>query len=80
MPDFNNLVMDPDEEDLNISRNILVEAESKFYQQPISGPNTNLWYCAIEDEMDALQHNHTWDVVDRPTDEKDWKSQMGLSN
>jgi hypothetical protein len=27
-------------------------------------------YSAIEAEMDALRHNHTWDVVDRPTDRK----------
>jgi hypothetical protein len=68
MPDFNNPVMDPDEEVLNTSRNILDDEEPKFYRQVISGPNTDLWHSAIEAEMDALRRNHTWDVVDRPTD------------
>jgi hypothetical protein len=68
MPDFNNPVMDPDKEVLNTSQNILDDEEPKFYRQVISGPNADLWHSAIEAEMDALQRNHTWDVVDRPTD------------
>jgi hypothetical protein len=32
MPDFNNPVMDPDEEVLNKSRNILDDEEPKFYR------------------------------------------------
>jgi hypothetical protein len=70
MPDFNNPVMYPDEEVLNTSRNILDDEEPKFYRQAISGPNAVLWHSAIEAEMDALRRNHTWDVVDRPTDRK----------
>jgi hypothetical protein len=70
MHDFNNLVMDPDEEVLNRSRNIFDDEEPTFYRHAISGPNADLWHSAIEAEMDALQRNHTWDVVDRPTDRK----------
>jgi hypothetical protein len=70
MPDFNNPVMDPNEEVLNTSRNILDNEEPKFHRQVISGPNANLWHSAIEAKMDALRRNHTWDVVDRPTDRK----------
>jgi hypothetical protein len=70
MPDFNNPVMDPDTEVLNISRNILDDEEPKFYRQAINGPNANLWHSAIEAEMDSHRCNHTWDVVDRPTDRK----------
>jgi hypothetical protein len=51
--------MDPDKEGLNTSRNILDDEELKFYRQSISGPNADLWYSAIEAEMDALRHNHT---------------------
>jgi hypothetical protein len=68
MPDFNNPVMDPDKEVLKTSRNILEDEEPKFYRQAISGPIADLWDSAIEAEMDALRDNHTWDVVDRPTD------------
>jgi hypothetical protein len=58
MPDFNNPVMDPDEEGLNTSRNILDDEEPKFYRQAISGPNADLWDSAIQAEMDALRRNH----------------------
>jgi hypothetical protein len=34
MPAFNDQVLDPDEEVLNISRNILDDEEPKFYPQP----------------------------------------------
>jgi hypothetical protein len=68
MPDFNNPVIDPDEEVLNTSRNILDDEEAKFDPQAISRPNADLWHSAIEAEMDALRHNHSWDVVDRPTE------------
>jgi hypothetical protein len=70
MPDFNNPLMDPDEEVLNTSQNILDDQEPEFYRQAISGPNADLCNSAIEAEMDALRRNHTWDVVDRPTDRK----------
>jgi hypothetical protein len=70
MPNFNNPVMDSNEEVLNTSRNILDDKESKFYRQAISGTNADLWHSAIEAEMDALWHNYTWDMVDRPTHRK----------
>jgi hypothetical protein len=70
MPDFNNLVLDPNKEVLNISQNILDNEKPKFYRQVMSRPSDNLWYSAIESEIDALRHNHTWDVVDRPIDRK----------
>jgi hypothetical protein len=41
MPDFNNPVMDPDEEVLNISQNILDDEELKCYRIAISGPNAD---------------------------------------
>jgi hypothetical protein len=70
MPDFTNLVMDPDDEVLNTSQNILDDADPKFYRQATSGPNADLWHSAIEAEMDALRRKHTWDMVDRPTDRR----------
>jgi hypothetical protein len=54
MPAFNDPVMDPDEEILNTSRNILDDEELKFYGQAISGPNADLWHSAIEAGMDVL--------------------------
>jgi hypothetical protein len=70
IPDFTNPVMDPDQEVLNTSRYISADEEPKCYRQAIRGPNADLWYSAIEAEMDALRRNHTCDVVDRPTDRR----------
>jgi hypothetical protein len=67
MPNFNSLVMDPDEEVLNTSRNISDDKEPKLYRQAINRPNGDLWHIAIEAEMDAYPHNITWNVIDRPT-------------
>jgi hypothetical protein len=67
---FNNLVIDPNEEVVNISQNILDDKELKFYPQVISGPCANLWYAAIEFQIHGLRHNHSWNVVDRPTNRK----------
>jgi hypothetical protein len=70
MSDFNNPVMDSDEEVLHTSRNILDYDEPKFYGQAISSHNADVWHFVSEGEEDALWRNYTWDVVDRPTDRK----------
>jgi hypothetical protein len=66
IPDINKAVIDPGEEVLNPSQTIIDDEEPKFYRQAISGSNADLWHSAIAAEMDVLQHNHTWDVIDRP--------------
>jgi hypothetical protein len=70
MPDFNNPVMDHDDEVFNTSQNILDNEKPNFFRQVISGPITDLWHAAIETEIDALQRNYTWDMVYRPMDRK----------
>jgi hypothetical protein len=70
IPDFNNLVMEPDKEVLKTSLNILHDEEPKLYRQAISRADADLWHPAIEADIDALRRNHTWDVVDRCTDRK----------
>jgi hypothetical protein len=57
-PDFNNVVIDPDEEVFNLSQNILDIVEPKFYRQAITESNADLWHSAIEAEQDALWLNH----------------------
>jgi hypothetical protein len=59
--------MDSDDKVLNTRQNISDYEEPKVYRQSIWRPNAYLWYTTMNAEMDALQHNHTWDVVDRPT-------------
>jgi hypothetical protein len=59
MPDFNNLVMDPDEVVRNTSSQILIKEKPTFYRQTISGPNGDLWHSVCEAEMDNHWHNYT---------------------
>jgi hypothetical protein len=59
MPDFNNQVMDPNEEVLNIPGYILDGIEPKYNRQAINKPNADLWHTAIEAEIDGVRHNHT---------------------
>jgi hypothetical protein len=70
LPDFNKLVIEPDEEVLNSCRNILDVEESKCYRQVINRPDDDIWDSAIVAEINGLRRDHTWDVVDRPRDRK----------
>jgi hypothetical protein len=70
LPDFNNLVMDPDKQVPNTSQNILPDEEPKFYRQAISRLTTDLLHIIVEATMDAIHPNHTRDVVGRPADRK----------
>jgi hypothetical protein len=56
---FNNPVINPDDEVLNTSPNILDNEEPKFDRYPLSKTNADLWHSAIEAEMDALQYKQT---------------------
>lgn len=42
-----------------------VKLEPKSYLQAMKSDDRDLWNKAIEDEMDALNRNKTWDVVNR---------------
>jgi hypothetical protein len=67
MTDFNNPVIDTDEVVLNTMQNIFDNEEPTFHRQVISRPNADLWQSAVEAELDAHWHNHTWDILYRPT-------------
>lgn len=45
----------------------LVAEEPTTYNQAINSPEGSKWKNAIEAEIDALSRNHTWDIVERPT-------------
>lgn len=40
------------------------------YQEAISTENANQWKLAMNDEIQSLETNETWDVVDRPENKK----------
>ncbi|KAI0992418.1 hypothetical protein K3495_g15767, partial [Podosphaera aphanis] len=45
-----------------------VKMEPTTYRQAMQSDDYELWGKAIEEEMDALNRNNTWDVVPRPKD------------
>lgn len=45
----------------------LVMEEPNTHKQAMNGKDSEKWERAIHAEMDALKRNHTWDVVERPT-------------
>ena len=42
------------------------EQELSSYSQAVSGPYSDLWKDGIQQELDALHSNHTWNVVPIP--------------
>ena len=44
--------------------------EPKFYQQALNRPDSDKWISAMDDELEALDKNKTWIIVDTPTNRK----------
>lgn len=53
--------------------NVVAETEPDepmTYKQAIHGPNADKWAKAIDEELQSLEKNDTWELVPRPTDAK----------
>ena len=44
--------------------------ESSSYKKAISCKDANLWKVAMQEEMESLNKNKTWILVDKPKDAK----------
>jgi hypothetical protein len=44
--------------------------EPSCYQEAVKGSNSDKWKEAMKDEMNALERNATWDLVELPRDRK----------
>ena len=44
----------------------LEQNEPENYTEAISGPNAKEWTAAIKEELEAMEINETWEVVERP--------------
>ena len=42
--------------------------EPRTYREAVSGGDAKQWEKSMEDEVNSLTENHTWDLVDRPKD------------
>ena len=58
-PHFIALIANADSSDLY---------EPRTYRQAVSGGDAKHWEKSMEDEVNSLTENHTWDLVDRPKD------------
>ena len=47
-----------------------VEDDPKTYQEAMSSRDSTFWKEAINDEMDSIMSNHTWELVDLPQGSK----------
>ena len=47
-----------------------IQEEPQSYDAAINGPDSKLWKIAMEDEMNSIIGNKTWDLVKLPADRK----------
>ena len=46
--------------------NIGVKNDPETFSQAMSSKESNLWYNAMRDEMDSMESNQVWDLVELP--------------
>lgn len=47
-----------------------VVQEPKTYNEAVTGPCKDYWWRAMQEEMDSLRNNNTWELCDLPRDRK----------
>jgi len=47
-----------------------IEGNAELYSEAISSINSNNWVIAMNDEMESLEKNGTWELVKLPTEKK----------
>ena len=55
---------------LSVAEEIEGNAEPSTYSEAISSINSNNWVIAMNDEMESLEKNGTWELVKLPTEKK----------
>ncbi|RVW69880.1 Retrovirus-related Pol polyprotein from transposon TNT 1-94 [Vitis vinifera] len=48
----------------------IVDMEPKTYQEAINSNETDQWVKVVQEEMDSLRKNETWELVTKPKDRK----------
>ena len=54
------------------------EEEPKTFAQAMNGVDSGEWKAAMEDEYQSLIENHTWKVVDNPSDRTVLRDKFGI--
>ncbi|KAK8570584.1 hypothetical protein V6N13_032201 [Hibiscus sabdariffa] len=52
--------------DYSISQTLLLEEDPKTYEEAIRFIDSSFWKSAINDELESIKYNHTWELVDLP--------------
>ena len=50
--------------------NVGAENDPESFRQAMSCKESNLWYDAMNDEMNSMKNNDVWDLVELPNGEK----------
>ncbi|KAL1212253.1 Retrovirus-related Pol polyprotein from transposon RE1 [Cardamine amara subsp. amara] len=53
-----------------VSEEIEVDEEPSCYHDAKENKNWEKWNGGMSEEMNSLLNNQTWDIVDRPSDQK----------
>ena len=48
----------------------LLENEPQNFKEAITGPEAHLWKEAVNNEIESIMQNHTWELVDLPPGSK----------
>ena len=48
----------------------IVDMEPKTYQEAINSNETDQWVKVVQEEMDSLRKNETWELVTKPRTER----------
>ncbi|KAK8704498.1 hypothetical protein V6N13_048120 [Hibiscus sabdariffa] len=52
--------------DYSISQTFLLDVDPKTYEEAIRSIDSSFWKSAINDELESIKSNHTWELVDLP--------------
>jgi hypothetical protein len=55
---------------MSVAEEIEGNLEPSNYSEAITSANCNNWMTAMQDEMESLEKNGTWDLVKLPKDKK----------
>jgi len=64
---------------LSVAEEIEGVAEPSNYSEAITSADCNNWLTAMQDEMESLEKNGTWDLVKLPKDKKNLSVANGFS-
>ncbi|KAG5875725.1 hypothetical protein JTB14_007660 [Gonioctena quinquepunctata] len=66
----NNFGKPPQRYEADVVCEVGVQEEPKTYQEAVTGPDRMDWIDAMNDELESIKNNGTWELVDLPVNRK----------